>query len=122
MPAGHPINESLLTFYKLRTSHLKGLIDWVEQGNSVQSHDDVPKRIQEQLVAEEQQRLEWQPNAPANAATPFPPINITKAMTTASSTCGDGPRAENQGTFFSPYYLQAPPGEYPAETPLTRRA
>jgi len=66
--------------YKLQTRHLKALIDWVEQGNSVQSHHDVPKRIREQLVIEEQQRLERQPNVPANAPTPFPPITITNVL------------------------------------------
>jgi hypothetical protein len=44
--------------YKLRTHHLKALIDFVEQGNTLQSYNDVPENIREQLVAEEQQRLE----------------------------------------------------------------
>jgi len=66
--------------YKLRTSHLKALIDFAEQGDTLQSHDDVPEYIREQLVAEEQQRLERLPNAPANAATPLPPINITNVL------------------------------------------
>lgn len=66
--------------YKLRTSYLKALINWVEQGNSVQSHNNVPKRIREQLVLEERQRLERQPNVPANAPTPLPPITITNVL------------------------------------------
>jgi len=43
--------------YKLRTHHLRALIQRVERGEPLQSHDDVPKEIQKQLVAEEQQRL-----------------------------------------------------------------
>jgi hypothetical protein len=56
--------------YKLRTSHVKTCIDFLEQGKTLQSHGDVPEYIRKQLVAEEQQRLNRQPNAPANAATP----------------------------------------------------
>jgi hypothetical protein len=66
--------------YKLRTCHLKALIDWVEQDNSVQSQNDVPEHIREQLLTEEHQRLERQPNAPTNAPTPYPPINITNVL------------------------------------------
>ena len=66
--------------YKLRTSHLKALINFAEQSDTLQSHDDVPEYIREQLVAEEQQRLTRQLNAPANAATPLPPINITNVL------------------------------------------
>jgi hypothetical protein len=66
--------------YKLRTSHLKALIDWLERGHSVQGHEDVPDDIRERLVTEEQQRLERQPKVPVNAATPFPPINITNVL------------------------------------------
>lgn len=40
--------------YKLRTHHLRALIDFVEQGNLLQSHDNVPNYIAKQLVAEEQ--------------------------------------------------------------------
>jgi hypothetical protein len=66
--------------YRLRTHHLRVLIEFVKQGYPLQSHDDVPDNIQDQLVAEEQQRLARQPNAPANAPTPLPPINITNVL------------------------------------------
>lgn len=66
--------------YKLRTHHFKALIDFVEQGNTLRSHDDVPEYVREQLFAEEQQRLERQPNLPASAPTPYPPINITNVL------------------------------------------
>jgi hypothetical protein len=42
--------------YRLLSHHLKDLIRHVEQGGTLQSHDDVPLTIREQLYAEEQQR------------------------------------------------------------------
>jgi hypothetical protein len=65
--------------YKLRTHHLTALIESVKRGKPLKSHDDVPEDIQKQLVAEEQQRL-VRPNAPSNASTPLPPINITNVL------------------------------------------
>jgi hypothetical protein len=35
--------------FKLRTHHLRALVDFVGQGNALQSHDDVPEHIREQL-------------------------------------------------------------------------
>jgi hypothetical protein len=66
--------------YKLRSHHLRALVERVERGESLQSHDDVPIEIREQLVAEEQQRLARQSNQTASAPTPFPPINITNVL------------------------------------------
>jgi hypothetical protein len=48
------------------------------EGKPLQCRDDVPDKIRDQLVAEEQQRLERY--APASASTPFPPINITNVL------------------------------------------
>jgi hypothetical protein len=69
--------------YKLRTHHLKALIDYVEQGHRLVSQEDVPEYVREQLMAEEQQRLERQPRATA-CSTPYPPINITNVLPHAS--------------------------------------
>ena len=44
--------------YSLRTHHLRALVNFVEQGNVLQSQGDVPEFIREQLVAKEHQRLE----------------------------------------------------------------
>jgi len=44
--------------YKLRTQHMKALVQFVEQGNTLQCQDDVPKHIRGQLYVEEQERLE----------------------------------------------------------------
>jgi hypothetical protein len=44
--------------YKMRTRHLKAFIKFAEQGNKLQSHDDVTENIRDQLFAEADQRLE----------------------------------------------------------------
>lgn len=72
--------------YRLRTHHLKALIEFVQQGNALRTHDDVPDDIREQLYAEEQQRLQRQPRS-TNASTPsFPPINITNVLPSSYSS------------------------------------
>lgn len=43
--------------YRLLSHHLKDLIRHVERGGTLQTHDDVPLSIREQLYAEEQQKL-----------------------------------------------------------------
>ncbi|KAF2993761.1 hypothetical protein E8E13_001709 [Curvularia kusanoi] len=66
--------------YKLRTHHLEALVDLVQQGHTLKSHDDVPEDIREQLYAEEHQRQE-QHTAATSAPTPsLPPISITNVM------------------------------------------
>lgn len=40
--------------YKLRTHHLESLIKHVQQGGDLETHDDVPEEIREQLYAEVQ--------------------------------------------------------------------
>jgi hypothetical protein len=35
--------------FKLETHYLRALVDFVGQGNALQSHDDVPGHIREQL-------------------------------------------------------------------------
>ncbi|EFW14609.1 conserved hypothetical protein [Coccidioides posadasii str. Silveira] len=46
--------------YRLRTHHLRSLVRYVEQGGVLETHDDVPDTIREQLYAEEQQSVERQ--------------------------------------------------------------
>ncbi|KAE8159231.1 hypothetical protein BDV40DRAFT_273702 [Aspergillus tamarii] len=64
--------------YKLRTHHLRKLVRYVEkEGGVIETHDDVPDTIREQLYAEEQQRLERRQKAPGHPATASTaPINI----------------------------------------------
>lgn len=66
--------------YKLKTHHLKSLIRHVEQGYELQTHDDVPDEIRQQLYAEEQQRLGRRHKSPTTSAANFPPINITNML------------------------------------------
>jgi len=70
--------------YKLRTHHLKGFIRHVEQGYTLQTHDDVPKEFRQQLYAEEQQRLERHNKPTGISASGLPPINITNVLPTQS--------------------------------------
>jgi hypothetical protein len=42
--------------YKLQTHHLRALIQLVEEGHVLHTHNDVPEDIREQLYAEEDQR------------------------------------------------------------------
>ena len=44
--------------YKLRTHHLKALIELVQQGLVLNTHNDVPEEIRDQLYAEDHQRRE----------------------------------------------------------------
>ncbi|OJD26887.1 hypothetical protein ACJ73_01717 [Blastomyces percursus] len=44
--------------YKLKTPHLRSLVKYVEKGGALQTHEDMPNMIREQLYGEEHQRLE----------------------------------------------------------------
>ncbi|KAI1839961.1 hypothetical protein JX266_013830 [Neoarthrinium moseri] len=63
--------------YKLRTPHLLRLVKYVEEGNALDTHDDMPADVRETLYLEDQQRLDRQ-----DRATPgrYPPINITNVL------------------------------------------
>ncbi|KAL1598076.1 hypothetical protein SLS59_007086 [Nothophoma quercina] len=84
--------------YRLRTHHLKALIELVQQGHVLNSHDDVPEVVRGQLYAEEQQRHERR-TAATNVATPgFPPITITNVMPSPSPTRGSMSTISASGT------------------------
>ena len=61
--------------YKVRTHHLKALVELVHRGLALKSHDDVPEDIRELLYAEEHQRQER--HSTTTSAPSLPPINIT---------------------------------------------
>jgi hypothetical protein len=95
--------------YKLRTHHLKRLVDLVKKGLlELETHGDIPDEIREQLYAEKQQWLERQrknPNQPA-AQSVCPPINIhflptpspqAPQLSTMSSPAGSPPLLPFQG-------------------------
>jgi hypothetical protein len=70
--------------YNMRSNHLKAIIDKIQKGRVVKSHNDVPDEIREQLYREERQRLERQPKT-NNVSSPFPPINITNVLPQSQS-------------------------------------
>lgn len=74
--------------YKLRTHHLKALVKYVEQGGIIETHDDIPNNVRDQLYAEEHQRLSRQ-NKSSNKApsgSPLPQINIHVLPTQSSQS------------------------------------
>lgn len=66
--------------YKLRTHYLKALVDLVQQGHALKSHDDVPEDVREQLYAEEHQRREQQSTTTSAPTPSLPPISITNVL------------------------------------------
>jgi hypothetical protein len=69
--------------YKMRTHHIKALVKHVEQGGTLETHNDVPDMIRDQLYAEERQRIEKRqkaPNPPPSGAM-LPSININVGPT-----------------------------------------
>ena len=72
--------------YKLKTHHLKSLIRHVEEGGVLETQDDVPDDIREQLYAEEQQDVERQQKRRALTVAGLPPINITNVLPSQTPT------------------------------------
>tara|TARA_R110002003_G_scaffold3054_1_gene24790 strand:- start:2337 stop:3023 length:687 start_codon:yes stop_codon:yes gene_type:complete len=70
--------------HKLRTHHLKALVELVQQGHTLKSHDDVPEDIRDQLYAEEQQRRERQSTTTSVPTPGLPPFNITNVLPSQS--------------------------------------
>lgn len=64
--------------YKLRSNHMKTLVKHVDQGGVIETLDDIPDSLCEQLYAEENQRLERRKESSDNPPTGSicPPINI----------------------------------------------
>ncbi|TVY13538.1 hypothetical protein LARI1_G009267 [Lachnellula arida] len=66
--------------YKMRSCHLRSLIEHVEQGHALQTQEDMPAYIRQQLYAEEQQRIERRQKPASMSAANFPPITITNVL------------------------------------------
>jgi hypothetical protein len=66
--------------YKVKTHHFRSLIQYVQQGHLLRTHDDVPEDIRDQLYAEEQQRLERKQAVSAMTPPSSAPINITNVL------------------------------------------
>ena len=63
---------------KLRTHHMRKLIEHVQAGGRLETHDDVPSEIRDLLYREEQQDVERLKKHRASAACP--PISITNVL------------------------------------------
>ena len=60
--------------YPLNTRHLKSLIMYVQEGHILETHDDVPENVREELYAEEQKSLERHQKASRTSIASLPLI------------------------------------------------
>ena len=65
--------------YRLKAPHLRALVRYVEQGGKLQTHNNVPEDICQQLYAEERQRLE---RHISKSSSGLSPIHITNVLPT----------------------------------------
>ncbi|KAA8641539.1 uncharacterized protein ATNIH1004_011675 [Aspergillus tanneri] len=72
--------------YKMRTHHMKALVKYVQQGGILETHDDIPDTVRDQLYAEERQRTEKRQKGPdpSTSGSIYPPININFGPTQSS--------------------------------------
>ncbi|KAH8588257.1 hypothetical protein B0O99DRAFT_746948 [Bisporella sp. PMI_857] len=66
--------------YKLNTRYLKSLVMYVLEGHTLETHNDVPEDLGEELYAEEQQSLERHQKASRVSASSIPPVHITNVI------------------------------------------
>ncbi len=66
--------------YKLNSHHLKSLIIHMQDGHTLETHDDVPQKIRDELYAEEQQSLKRHQKATRTSNASHPPITITNVL------------------------------------------
>jgi hypothetical protein len=78
-------------YYKLFRPYLENFVEYIEQGHMLQSYDNVPQDIREQLYAEVQQSLERCQKATSTSTANFPPINITNVLPAYSCQTPIGP-------------------------------
>lgn len=69
---------------KLTVQNLRALVNYVEQGGVLTSHDDVPESIREKLYIQEQQRLDRHKGGIQSTAGCHP-INITNVLPAQAS-------------------------------------
>ncbi|CZR54769.1 uncharacterized protein PAC_04653 [Phialocephala subalpina] len=97
--------------YPLNTRQLKSLIMHVQEGHTLETHNDVPANIREELYAEEQKLLEKHQKASGSgtsAAAP-PAIHITNVLPPPS-----GP------TSYRAFSAGTPAPDIPSHTPVDR--
>lgn len=76
--------------YRLKTHHLRKLIQYVQLGNVLQSHDDVPPEVRDLLYAEEDQDTRRKRKRRASSEADARPVNITNVMPPHSGHSSDG--------------------------------
>ncbi|EXK77146.1 hypothetical protein FOQG_18140 [Fusarium oxysporum f. sp. raphani 54005] len=98
--------------YKLKTHHLRALIEHVRLGNTVDSHDDVPPDVRDLLYAEEEQSIQRKRKR-RSSSTDARPVNITNVMPTRTGHSSDDndtrtPSGSAEGSRYAPKYLGIP--------------
>ena len=66
--------------YRLRAPHLRLLVEYVEENGMLESHDDMPTDIRQQLYSEERQRQDRKTKDSLPSSFSVPPINITNVL------------------------------------------
>lgn len=98
--------------YRMKSHHFRRLIKDIEEGHKVEKHDDMPKHLQDQIYAEEQQHLERKRKREPSPAGRLPPIQITNVLPGASTTLPRSPielagfRDVNVGAYTDWHYSQ----------------
>lgn len=72
---------------------MRSLIKHVDEGNSLESHADVPQVVRQQLYAEQQERVHKQHKTSAGNASNLPPITINNVLP-GSASSASGTHAE----------------------------
>ncbi|KAJ8108526.1 hypothetical protein OPT61_g8114 [Boeremia exigua] len=98
--------------YKLRTHQLKALIRHVQQGGQLQSHDDVPEDVRQQLYAEEQQQLERHRRTSHNVSAGQAPIHITNVLPGPSHSTSMTAEVQAKPRLDVPGFLDAAVEDY----------
>ncbi|EXL39110.1 hypothetical protein FOCG_18273 [Fusarium oxysporum f. sp. radicis-lycopersici 26381] len=98
--------------YKLKTHHLRALIEHVRLGNAVDSHDDVPPTVRDLLYAEEEQSIQRKRKR-RSSSTDARPVTITNVMPTRAGHSSDDNDIRTlpgsaQGSRYAPKYLGIP--------------
>jgi len=96
----------------MRTHQLKALIRHVAQGGQLQSHDDVPEDVRQQLYAEEQQQLERHHRARHRASASHPPVHITNVLPGPSHPSSDSVEVQAKPRLNVPGFLDTAVEEY----------
>ncbi|RYC79042.1 hypothetical protein BFJ63_vAg18077 [Fusarium oxysporum f. sp. narcissi] len=98
--------------YKLKTHHVRALIEYVRLESMLQSHDDVPPDVRDLLYAEEEQSIQRKRKRRSSSADARP-VNITNVMPTRVGHPSDDngarvPSGSVETSLYVPKYLGIP--------------